>query len=209
VARTHPFTLEVTSAIKSTDPKPEQPESLEPPVGLQFPIWIAGSIVLLGAVLLLGLVYGIFRWYQVRKLRISQLPKVVQTEDEVALAKLNELEKQGLLKRGDYKSYYFKLSEILKSYVGARYQFDAPESTTAEMISLLEEHSAIHGSLPDSGIDRLESLFNRLDLVKFTDFVPETEISVKLLGDAKEFILTTRRPPTILVQTGVKENASR
>jgi len=205
VGRTNPFTVEVASAIKSTDPKPEQPEELEPPVGLQFPWWILALMGLVG-VLFFGIaVWFLVRWLQARKAKKTQKVEIVLSEDEVALAGLTDLERRELLKKGEFKAHYFKVSEILKSYVGARYQFDAPESTTQEMIAFLEEKKIA----ADSIIDRLEVVFDKLDRVKFTDHSPVVEESIKLIEDAKSFVLSTRRIPAILNNTGVTSNEVR
>jgi hypothetical protein len=205
VGRTNPFSVEVDSAIAKNDPKPQQPEELEPPVGLQFPWWILALMGLAGSLVLGLLTYALYRWYKRRKAKISLIPAVVRTEDEIALTRLVELQQLELVRKGDFKGHYFRISEILKSYVGDRYDFDALESTTQEMIRLLEEKK----STVDTAIDRLESVFNKLDRVKFTDHLPAEEESAKLLDDAKEFVLNTRRPPTILETTGVNKNEVR
>ena len=119
VGRTNPFNLEVVSAIRPNDPKPEQPEDLEPPVGLRFPWWIVAGAALL---VLLGVgagVYALVRWRKRKKADAKKVPEIVRSEDETALMKLEELEKMALIQRGEFKAYYFGLSEIQSLCGGA------------------------------------------------------------------------------------------
>ena len=95
------------------------------------------------------------------------------------------------MKRGEFKAHYFGISEILKTYLGERYRVDAVESTTREMIAALEERR----SIGDPQLDRLESIFSKLDLVKFTDHIPLPDEGLKLLQSARELVMMTRRPP--------------
>jgi hypothetical protein len=195
LARTNPLTLEVASAIKADDPKPDQPADMRPPVSLRFPWW---ALALAG---LLLVALGAAVWVSYRRWRGKKpRPELVKPaeppkpEDEVALAALAELERNGPLRRGEFKAHYFRVSEILKTYIGARYRFDAAESTTREMINQLEEMRV----LDDARLDRLESLFEKMDLVKFTDHVPLPDEGQMITESAREFVHNTRRPPEII-----------
>jgi hypothetical protein len=196
VARTNPFTLTVPSSIRKDDPKPEQPEDMAPPVSLRFPWWLI-AVGVLGVLMLLGgAIYGYLRWRKrVRPVALAKPAEPPRPEDEMAFAALAELERQGPLKRGEFKAHYFRLSEILKIYIGRRYRFDAAESTTRELIRSLEER----GELGDQRLDRLETLFEKLDLVKFTDHVPLPDEGLRLLELTREFVQLTRRPPPAIV----------
>jgi hypothetical protein len=204
IGRTNPFSLEVHTAILQQDPSPKEAEQILPPVGLNFPIWIVIAGVAAILILIVGLGVWIYRSKRANRNRKVKLPEITRTEDELALIQLAEVEKQGFLKKGNYKAFYFRISEVLKTYVGARYRFDAPESTTREMIIFLEDKK----TMSDSLIDRLESMFDRLDRVKFTDHVPLEKDSKELLNEAIEFVKVTRRPPVSINSSGVAGNAS-
>ncbi len=194
VARTNPLQVEVVSAISSQDTKPQQPEDIEPPVGLQFP-W--KTVLLWGIALLLVLClagYAFYRWQKYKKPKVfTPVPEVKRSEDETALLHLDELEKLDYLSRHEYKKYYFRLSEILKAYIGGRYRFDALESTTHEIIAELENKKKIN----DTWLDRIEKVFDKLDRVKFTDHIPIGEEGRELIREAREFVMTTRRLPSV------------
>lgn len=193
VGRTQPFSIEVVSAISAGDPKPQQPEALEPPVSLAFPWWIIAILIILGILGVGVLSYLVYEWRKNRRSHLPEPPKIIRPEDEVALEDLLGLEKRGLLLQGQFKAHYFKVSEIMKAYVGSRYRFDALESTTDEMLDFLESRK----SLEDTVIDALEVLFHQLDRVKFTDHFPAEEESSQIIPKAREFIYRTRRVPTV------------
>jgi hypothetical protein len=192
LARTNPVTIQVSSAIQADDPKPDQPAELRPPVSLRFPWWVIALAGLIACGALVGGVIAYRRW-RAKKPRaaLARPAEPPKPEDEIALSALAELEKSGPLRRGEFKAHYFRVSEILKAYIGARYDFDASESTTREMIGRLEDSRSVE----DARLDRLETLFEKLDLVKFTDHVPLPDEGGMVLESAREFVRGTRRPP--------------
>ena len=207
VARVNPFTLEIQSAIKADDKKPDQPADFKPPVSLAFPIWV----VLLGSFLILALVGGIIYWLVQKskktpvKASYREAPK---PEDEVALIALAKLEREGVLASGKFKVFYFRISEILKVYLGARYLFDARESTSSEILAHLESQKTV--SVPLLG--QLESVFQRLDRVKFTDHIPLPTEGQALFTEVREFVLKTKKilpPPQTVANAPVISGAKR
>lgn len=201
IARTNPLTVEVSSAIKGGD---AQPVELKPPVSLPFPWWAVVVLAVFALSLIAALVYALVRWSR----RAGKIEPVTAPaappppEDEIALLALAELEKQGLSREGNHKAHYFKASEILKSYVGARYGFDATESTTSELLSEMERNRRV----TDEQMDRIEALFERLDRVKFSDHVPAPDDSLSLVGDIRQWVVATRRP-RVAESEGVRRNA--
>ncbi len=194
LARTNPFNLEVSSAIQADDPRPKEPEALEPPLSLQFPWWVMITLAILGVIVIGFAIYGIYRWRKAKKpFQVKQI-EIYRSEDEIALESLTALDRQEFIKQGKFKAHYFKISEILKIYIGSRYRFDAPESTTREMITILKDQES---SLEFVVIETLQTLFEKLDRVKFTDHVPDMDEAKQLIGITKEFILKTCRPATL------------
>ncbi len=193
IGRTNPITVQVESAIRPDDPKPTEPAAPLPPVGLRIPTWVWIASVALFLAIIGLLVYSFQRWRN----RVKPLKKIAGStepplpEDAAALIALAALQRKGPIKSGEFKSHYFKVSEILKNYIGARYRFDALESTTHELIGVLEEKKAVS----DPIVDQLESLFEKLDLVKFTDHLPLPGEALEVVEEAKVFVTATRRPP--------------
>ncbi len=192
VARTNPFSLAVVSAIAADDPHPDKPADIRPPETLAFPWWIAGAA---GAVFLLLGAVVFFLYRRIKRAKSGPAPvapaKPVASEDEEAYEALIELEKRGLLLQGRFKPHYFRVSEILKHYLGRRYSFDASESTSSELIRHLTEQERA------ATVKLIEELFRRLDLVKFTDHVPTPQEAETLVGEARQLIRQTARPAPI------------
>ncbi len=195
VGRTNALDVEVESAIAADDPKPEEPVDALPPLGLPFPWWVVIVAVLVFAAGVAGVLYGLKRWSDRKgKFVPPPIPEgPPKPEDVVALEILAQIEREALMRKGQYKAHYFRVSEALKRYVGARYRFDAVESTTREIVAHFEEKR----KAGDQVIDRLEGYLERLDRVKFTDYTPALDEGGEVLEEARKFILSTRRPPPV------------
>lgn len=198
VARTNPLTLQIQSSISPKDPKPLEAAPIQPPVKVKLPLAVVIAL-LLGVLLVFGiLIFFVWRAYQRsrERQRLARLHKPLLPEHERALAAIELLLKERLIGHGQHKSFHFKLSEILKHYLGERYGFDAPESTSQELTDYLK-HSRERLLISPQTFDLIQDLFNGLDRVKFTDYVPEDAESLRRAEDAKSVIFTTRRPPVL------------
>ncbi len=194
IARTNPWTLQVESAIRKDDPKPQEPAAPQPPADLLFPWWVivAGSI--LGLLLLAGLGYGAYRVIRARRSRAgpAPAPRPRKPAEEEALAALSTLEGSDLLRRAEFKAYYHRVSEILKIYLGRRYQFAATESTTRE---LLDELSRL--AVGEAIRRTLDGIYMELDLVKFTDHRPTAEEARYIVERARKIVQLARPAPLL------------
>lgn len=204
VGRTNPVSVEVQSAISPKDPNPKVPVGDIAPLGLEFPTGFMVAMGVVGVLILAALVYGLGRWIRALLARRPKKPEVIRPEDEVALEKLKELEAKRYLEQREFKKFYFGISDILKGYIGARYRFEAIDSTTGEMISVLKAKGLNRELL----LDPLIHLFECLDLVKFTDYVPTATEGVELVELSRKWIAKSKRPPTVLPQGGVAETGA-
>jgi hypothetical protein len=188
---TRPVKMSVAPAASTEELSKKAPDFL-PPVGMRLPwTWIIALLVL--GVIVAGVVVVVL-WKASRRLRrrppfkTSEAPRARLPEDEEALRQLEKLEQQRLWAERRFKPHYFGVSEALKKYIERRFGFDAAESTTREMLAGLSER----------GIDRerisaLSSLFETLDRVKFTDFVPEEQECSWVLEEARGWVRSTRQ----------------
>jgi len=194
VGRTLPITFTVESAIQPDDPKPKEPIPALPPAHLVFPwLWLV-LFGLVGLLLLALVIFSLFRWHRSRKPKQKRAPpQIHRTEDDIALRALLDLEKKDYLKSARFKPHYFGISEILKAYLGDRYEFDSRESTTQELLNALRNGDY----LPEPERALIKELYTKLDLVKFTDHIPDSTEGRDLLAEARKLVARTRRPPQI------------
>ncbi len=194
VARTNPRTVRVVSAIAADDPEPEKPANVRPPARLPYPWWVGALLGGLAVILFAALAYWAWKFLKGRQVKAVPLPELPpKPEDEEAIAALDALLAQSLPAQGKHKPHYFRASEILKRYLGRRYDFDAPEKTSGEIVLHLEDHKLVSEKL----IDQVESLFERMDRVKFADHVPGADEGAKLVKEIRELVIVTKRMPIV------------
>lgn len=112
----------------------------------------------------------------------------------IAYERLEALIAQDLPGQGETKQLYFRVSEIVRDYLGRRYGFDALEMTTYE---LRERLAALAAEGPQGeGRDAVHDFLDETDLVKFADFRPDDEGDVALRM-ARGLIELTRRPDEV------------
>ena len=189
LGRTEAFTLEVQK-LESKEPPPD----LLPPVEMPFPLWTAISIVLVILVsIALGIAY-LIRWSRKKRTLPALPPKPapILPEDLVALRALDELKALELWKKGLHKRHYFTLSEILKAYLSGRYEIDAIEATSTEILGFLKG-----AAMSGSDIPELKKLFDELDRVKFTDFIPHATEGEAILQSVYRFVENTKKTRTV------------
>jgi hypothetical protein len=95
--------------------------------------WLYWGLGTLGLVLLL---IALLTWIQRRLQRRSSVAKPVNLYEHTRQA-LDALAKDGLHEKGQVREFYFRLSEILRGYLGKRLGFDALECTTPELLEAL------------------------------------------------------------------------
>ncbi|HUT79091.1 MAG TPA: hypothetical protein VM285_15440 [Polyangia bacterium] len=152
-------------------------------------LWILAA---LAAALLVALLTLLARWLLARRRpRQAPLPPP-RPPEEIALEKLEALERSTLLAEGLHKEFHVLLSEAVREYLGGRYGFYALESSTEEILAELAE-----GRLPRGAAlyARIRGLLTETDLVKFAKALPAAEESRELLDQTVAIVhATTPRP---------------
>jgi hypothetical protein len=99
--------------------------------------------------------------------------EIVLSAHEIALRELDKLKNKGLLQSGDAREHFFKLSEILRRYLGKRYLFPALDWTTEEITAYFKNQEKIE--LPTQ--TEANRILKKSDLIKFAKAkaLPETD----------------------------------
>jgi hypothetical protein len=145
-----------------------------PPVEVKVPhygwLWaLAGGLLAAALALLL------WRWLKNRPRRIATAPPAPALPAHVrALQALESLQREDLPSQGRGKELFFRLSEILRGYLGERFGFDAIDMTTEELLGALTR-------MRTPGLDyaRFEALCREGDLIRFAK-TPATATDCKV-----------------------------
>lgn len=127
------------------------------------------GLVLLIIWLILRKKYGLFKGEN--KADLPLLPPHV-----VAIMELDRLKSEKIWKSGKNKEYYTELSDILRKYIERRFQVNALEMTTDEILVLFKRDKATQ-----SVYQNLRQILQLSDLVKFAKILPlenENELSI-------------------------------
>ena len=89
----------------------------------------------------------------------------------VAIKALESLHHQKLWQNGKYKQYYSGITDILRTYIAARYEVGAMEMTSDEIIAAMRGI----GELPQKCAMDLTEILRNGDLVKFAKAEPDPE----------------------------------
>jgi hypothetical protein len=141
----------------------------------------------------LGLLAYAVRWWRRRPKRGPVVPLTPPVPaDEVALNGLRDLEAEGLPALGRFKEFHLRLSELLRTYLGNRFENNALDMTSAELLDDLARRPTEGLSLAD-----LAWLTGQGDLAKFAKAQPSADDCKQALGMARQMVLKTRRPPPV------------
>jgi hypothetical protein len=109
-----------------------------------------------------ALAYGLYRLWKRPRAPEAALVAPPKALHERAMEALEALRAEDLPGKGRVREYYFRLSEILRGYLGELYHFEALESTSSELIEALG-----HLTAPGLPLKDFISFIHESDLAKF------------------------------------------
>lgn len=141
---------------------------------------------ILGVQLLAILVIAIY--CLVRLYRRKNDPEHARREPAhiVALRKLDHYRGDKMWEASKQKAFYSGITDVLREYISARYEFGAMEMTTAEIFSRMKSTDA-----PAELLAQVQELFERADFVKFAKFVASEQENASALPLAVRFVTET------------------
>ncbi|UCD85715.1 MAG: hypothetical protein JSU92_05850 [Deltaproteobacteria bacterium] len=167
-------------------------KEIVPPVALPEPLrwWIFGLI----AVGVLG-AGGTAAFLLLRRRGAKAEAALRRAAHEIAYEELEALLKEKLVEKGMLKTFYLRLSNILRHYIENRFALRAPERTTEEFLAEIRTTEA----LVSSHKELLKAFLSHCDLVKFAEHHPTNDEIQKTFDACKQFIVETeiREPATV------------
>lgn len=151
--------------------------------------YVASACVLFFIPLLLLLIYLVKRIRDDKPIirRIKVEPKLPAHEQ--AMIEINRIKGEKAWQKGLSKEYYTELTEAIRTYIKERFEFNALEMTSAEIINKLLEIK------DKDAISDLKNLFLTADLVKFAKHTPMMNENDANLISAIDFINETKEVP--------------
>lgn len=155
------------------------------------PIWWWGIIRwILLAIGVFGLIYLAFwLWNKYHKAYEAEEPvdpELLRPADEVALEKLDEIKAAKIWKDGKVKEYQTELTDVVREYIGRRFEVHSTEKTSDE--TLREMKPLIDKDL----YARLKSMLQLADLVKFAKWHTTPDENEQALTTAYDFVNETK-----------------
>ena len=156
------------------------------------PIWWWGIIRwILLALLIVGLAVGgyyLWRWLESKRKPEEEKidPELLRPADEVALEKLDAIKEQKIWKDGKVKEYQTELTDVVREYIGRRFDVHSTEKTSDE--TLREMKPLLEKDL----YSRLKSMLQLADLVKFAKWHTTPDENESALVTAYDFVNETK-----------------
>jgi hypothetical protein len=180
------ISLEVRSLLPTGDDQPPQIREIKPLQPIRRPrpwLWIT---VAAAAVLALGAAFAY--WWRRRQRREKVEPRTPPVPaHEVALAALERLGATEPIGDAAVRRYYFALSEIVRAYIEGRFELNATDLTSEEIVSSLGRLE-----LDDVQARGLRAFLAATDAVKFAAHRPQRAEIGALLEWARRFVQATR-----------------
>tara|TARA_B100000945_G_scaffold303754_1_gene288635 strand:+ start:1404 stop:2261 length:858 start_codon:yes stop_codon:yes gene_type:complete len=157
-------------------------EPIKEPIGIHDVWkWLIIIILIFGIILLIK--KHLFKEKEIQEKKIITKKIAI---DIIAINALNELEKKQLCQEGKVKEYYSSISEIIRRYIGERFNFIALELTKYEILDNL------HNKVNKIQLTNIDKLLHRADLVKYAKNQPSSEENIESINIAKKIIETTK-----------------
>lgn len=160
-------------------------------VGLSWQEMLPYFIAVLAILLIIGIIYYIKK----RKVPVAEIivPKIPPKPAHIiAIAELDALKEEKLWQQGYFKQYHTRITEIIRTYLGSRYNVDALEMTTDDILN----HSQIN-HLNNANFEQVKYLLQLADLAKFAKAQPLANENEQALSAAYLFVDATKEQPAL------------
>lgn len=136
------------------------------------PFYLSDYLTLIVCIIALYALILLLIWiYLKRKYRITP-DMAIELENTLpphisAIMELDKIKQDKIWKQGRNKEYYTQLSEVIRKYLSRRFQINALEMTTEELLSLFRKDK-----ITQSVYQNLKQILQLSDLVKFAKIEP-------------------------------------
>ncbi len=169
--------VDTTAAIKDIHPPYKEPLRFK-----EMLPWIIGGLILVAII--------VFLLYYLKRRKNQQGIFTVKEKyippHEKALAALEKIKENQIWKKGEIKEYYTEITDVIREYISERFQFDAMEMISGEIILSIEN------KIENIQRQKLQELLLLADMVKFAKLKPLPDEHSKSLQLAFDFVHKTK-----------------
>lgn len=153
-----------------------------------FPDWVTdyGLWILLVLVVIGASVFVYFKWIKQGKLPLVVAKKPVPPY-QLAMQQLQTLHEEHLCEKGQEREFYTRLTDILRSYLDARFGINAMEMTSTQIRRCLRDNE--HTKMSEKYMSRILEI---ADFVKFAKIRPLPEDNAGAYKSALQFVEETK-----------------
>ncbi len=158
-------------------------------------------------IILLLIAFGIFayyKWFRKGVVPFISKPEVIIPPFEEAIMKLTQLKSEKLWESGQDKEYYTRLTDILRNYIDRRFDINAMEMTSSQIIEVLRRNEE---TMPVN--DQLNKILEMADFVKFAKMRPMPEDNEVSYQRAVNFVNETKPIEKVADQAQSDNNENR
>ncbi len=154
---------------------------------IRYPVTFREVVPWIGLAALAGLLIWLIVYLIIRYRRRSD-PAYAHRDPAhiVALRKLDKYRGSKMWAPEQQKAFYSGVTDVIREYMSARYEFGAMEMTTAEIFDEMKSKDA-----PKELLEEVKDLFERADFVKFAKFTASDDDNAKALPVAVKFVTET------------------
>lgn len=162
-------------------------EPLNPSIFDKLPDWVVDYwwLLLLILLLILVLVYLVIQYRKTGK--IIPVKKKELPPYEVAMTSLKKLKEKKLWEQGLEREYFTELTEVLRVYLQARFEINAMEMTSRQIIETLHRNEELKNKS-----NYIKQILDIADFVKFAKLRPMPSENTEAYDNAVSFVEETK-----------------
>jgi hypothetical protein len=177
------LTLQLDTANRVFDIKPQLDMKYTLAELVNAPVFWISLGTLLAALLIVLLIK-----YRKKPEALSFRPKPEIPAHVIALRELDELKAEKLWQQNQLKEYYSRLTNIIRHYIELRFQINALEQTSSEILMEFRRIKLVDEKL----VEHLHELLSLADLVKFAKGTALPDENEKNMESAYDFVRKTK-----------------
>ncbi len=177
----------LVKSVGASESDKEDVRGLKPPIDIRGAYW--AYLIILPVLAVLAAAGFLYYRQKAKGLALPEIPEELRKPPwEVALLELDLLQDSGLLENKQIKEYFIVLSDIIRKYMGRRYEIKALDRTTEE---IRQEVKGL--KLEQQMAQLIFGLLLFCDLVKFAKYIPSDEEVEKSTDEAYSIVNLTKQ----------------